>query len=71
MISNLIASRGDKMPNYDNAGNLARNTKTGTFGIVICEYNRISDGKPIFEVKCLSNNKTAHWASSAVEVHAK
>lgn len=43
-----------------------RNTKTGTIGLVVCRYNRRSDGKGIVEVNT-GLAKHMHWLALNVE----
>ena len=43
----------------------ARNIKTGKQGIVVCRYNRISDGKAIVQVD--TGLGMRYWLASHVE----
>ena len=48
-----------------------RNTKTGTIGAFVCEYNRRKDGKKIYEVVAFASyGKNAHWLADNCEVVA-
>lgn len=44
-----------------NAAEFIRNTKTGTVGRVVCRYTNTRTGKPMVQVRPVSQLKDAYW----------
>lgn len=55
------------MLTYPATTEYVRNIKTGTVGQVVCRYINTKTGKPMVQVKPLSQMKDAYWLASHVE----
>jgi len=54
-----------KMINYENKGKVAQHKTTKTCGVVVCEYNKTTNGKEMVEVQ-IRPGYTAHWPAKKV-----
>ena len=53
------------MINYENKGKMVSNKKTGTVGVVLCQWNRTTDGAEIVEVNTGLGKR--YWKLESVE----
>ena len=60
-----INIRKDEMINYENKGKMVSNKKTGTVGVVLCQWNRTTDGAEIVEVNTGLGKR--YWKLESVE----